>query len=145
MEGVLVVVENLGISLICRELNFTFKQILWKKIYLLYWAATKSLSNLILLIRICLMYCCTSHKQKQYASFTALDLVHLSGCSVISVLTWSVTVYLQCFLPVKSQMYFMLLTEVLAVNGISSPYLRMGFVCLCMNQRIHDSSFLYIT
>lgn len=58
------------------------------------------------------MYCCTSHKQKQYASSTALYLAHLSGCSVISVLTWSVTVYLQCFLPVRSQMYFMLLTEV---------------------------------
>ena len=89
------------------------------------------------------MYCCTSHKQKQYASFAALHLAHLSGRSVISVLTYS---YLQCFLPVKSQMYFMLLTEYsLTVNGISSPHLRMGFVCLCMNQRIHDSSFLYIT
>ena len=51
-EAVLVVTENLGISLICRELNSTFKQILWKKlcIILLYWAATKSLSELILLI-----------------------------------------------------------------------------------------------
>ena len=73
------------------------------------------------------MYCCTSHKQKQYASFAALDLAHLSGRSVISVLTYS---YLQCFLPVKSQMYFMLLTEVFFNNKwYFQPTFKNG-VCL---------------